>query len=245
MINDMLTIARKDLKEVLSSRGNARSGAVYLFIVVGIMGIIMPLQFGRDWLTTPLIPLMWSWFPIFLVISVITDSFAGERERNTLETLLASRLSDRAILFGKVSASVLYGWGISIASNLVALVTVNVSHPSGGFQFYDWRIFLILLAVPLLASLLMSGIGVLVSLNAPTARSAYQRLSLVMLVVWLAPTLLANFASESMIQSAQAFFNQINLLYLGISIGIVVVLADIILMVVAAKRFQRAKLILD
>src|SRR5665648_247246 len=117
MINDIFTIVCKDLKEVLSSRGNARSGAIYLLIVIGVMGVLMPIQSGRAWFTEPLIPLVWSWFPIFLVISVVTDSFAGERERNTLETLLASRLSDRAILFGKLSAAVLYGWGISIASN--------------------------------------------------------------------------------------------------------------------------------
>jgi ABC-type Na+ efflux pump permease subunit len=41
---------------------------------------------------------------------MITDSIAGERERQTLETLLASRLPDRAILLGKVAAITLLGW---------------------------------------------------------------------------------------------------------------------------------------
>ena len=36
---------------------------------------------------------MWMWFSLLLVINVVADSFAGERERHTLETLLASRLS--------------------------------------------------------------------------------------------------------------------------------------------------------
>ena len=37
---------------------------------------------------------------------MIADGIPGERERHTLETLLASRLSDRSILLGKVMAAV-------------------------------------------------------------------------------------------------------------------------------------------
>ena len=245
MINDIFTIVRKDLKEVLSSRGNARSGAVYLLIVVGIMGILMPIQSGRAWFTEPLIPLVWSWFPIFLVISVVTDSFAGERERNTLETLLASRLSDRAILFGKLSAAVLYGWGISIASNLVAVVAINVSDPQGGFQFYNLSLYLALLVIPLLAGLLMSSIGVLVSLNAPTARAAYQKLSLAMLAIWLLPTILINFAGKSLNSQMSTFLQNVNITQLGIGLSVIVLLADIVLVYIATKRFKRSRLILD
>ena len=245
MINDIFTIVRKDLKEVLSSRGNARSGAVYLLIVVGVMGVLMPLQSGRAWFTEPLLPLVWSWFPIFLVISVVTDLFAGERERNTLETLLASRLSDRAILFGKLSAAVLYGWGISIASNLVAVIAINVSDPQGGFQFYNLSLYLVLLVVPLLAGLLMSSIGVLVSLNAPTARAAYQKLSLAMLAIWLVPTILINFAGKELNNQMSSFLQNINITQLGIGLGFVVLLVDIVLVYIATKRFKRARLILD
>ncbi len=245
MINDIFSIVRKDLKEILSSRGNARSGAVYLLIVVGVMGILMPIQSGRAWFTEPLLPLVWSWFPVFLVISVVTDSFAGERERNTLETLLASRLSDKAILFGKISAAVLYGWGIAIVSNLVAVVAINVADPTGGFQFYDLPIYLALVIIPLLASLLMSGIGVLVSLNAPTARAAYQKLSIAMLAIWLLPTILINFAGKEINSQMASFFLNINLAQLGIGLGVIVLIVDIILIYIATKRFKRARLILS
>ena len=112
MLLDMWTIIRKDIKEVFSARGTGRRGGwMSILIFVGLLGILMPLQTGQQWLTNPVLPILWSWIPVFLVVSVVTDSFAGERERNTLETLLASRLSDRAILFGKIGAAVLYGWG--------------------------------------------------------------------------------------------------------------------------------------
>lgn len=245
MIKDIFTVARKDLKEILTNRGTTRSGALYLLIVIGVMGIVMPLQSGRDWLTKPIIPLVWSWFPILLVISVITDSFAGERERNTLETLLASRLSDRAILFGKISASVFYGWGIGMLSNLVAAVTVNVSDPGPKFQFYDPVVYILIVVIPLLLGLLMSSLGVLVSLNAPTARAAYQRLSLVMLAVVFLPTLLVNFGGEKLKQFMEGSLKDINLIQTGIVAGIVVLLLNVLLIWIALQRFKRSKLILE
>jgi len=171
MFNDILTIIQKDLREILSARGSRKSSLIYLGIVVGLIGVFMPIQSGRLWLSEPIVPMVWSWFPVFLMISMVTDSIAGERERNTLETLLASRLSDRAILFGKIAGAVIYGWTISLVSNLLAVVTVNISDPTGGFQFYTLSLFLILLFLPLVIGILMSSLGVLVSLNAPTARS--------------------------------------------------------------------------
>ena len=102
MIKDIFTIVQKDLKETFTSRGNIKSGAMYLLIVIGVMGIFMPLQSGRDWLTKPLIPLVWSWFPILLIISVVTDSFAGERERNTLELFWPAASRTKPYYSGKL-----------------------------------------------------------------------------------------------------------------------------------------------
>ena len=245
MFNDILTIIQKDLKEVLSTRGSRKSSLIYLGIVVGLIGVFMPLQSGRLWLSEPIVPLVWSWFPVFLIISMVTDSIAGERERNTLETLLASRLSDRAILFGKIAGAVIYGWTISVVGNLLAVVTVNVSDPSAGFQFYTLSLFLILMLLPLVLGILMSSLGVLVSLNAPTARSAYQKLSLVMLAFWFIPMFTMNLAPESFKLQINQFLSNINLIQLA-AFGIGLILAvNIGLIWLAMQRFQRTRLILD
>jgi len=175
----------------------------------------------------------------------VTDSFAGERERNTLETLLASRLSDQSILFGKITASVIYGWGLGMISNLIAVITVNVADPGPGFQFYDPLVYLALVFFPLLACLLMSSIGVLVSLNAPTARAAYQKLSLVMLAVIIIPTLISNFAGEKIAQLMANIFTGVNFTQLGIGVALVILVTDGILIWVATQRFKRARLILE
>lgn len=245
MINDIFTIIQKDLKEILSARGSRKSSLIYLGIVIGLIGVLMPIQSGQIWLSEPIVPLVWSWFPVFLMISMVTDSIAGERERNTLETLLASRLSDRAILFGKIAGAVIYGWSISVISNLLAVITVNLSDPMDGFQFYSLSLFLILLFLPLVLGILMSSLGVLVSLNAPTARSAYQKLSLVMLALWFIPMLGINVVPESIKMQMNKFLGTVNLVQLAV-IGIILILVlSIGLILLAMQRFQRTRLILD
>ena len=245
MLNDIVTIIQKDLKEILSARGNRKSSLIYLGIVVALIGIFMPLQSGPLWLTEPILSLVWSWFPVFLMISLVTDSIAGERERNTLETLLASRLSDRAILLGKIAGAVIYGWSISVIGNLLAVVTINVRFSTGSFQFYPLSLFLVLLLLPLVVGILMSSLGVLVSLNAPTARAAYQKLSLVMLGLWFLPMIFMNIAPESMQIQVNQFSNSINIIqFAGFAIGLLI-LVNIVLIRIAMQKFQRTRLILD
>lgn len=249
LVTDMMTIARKDLKEVLTGQGGNRGrflgGTTYLLLVLVIMGVFMPLQTGVQWFTDLLAPLVWTWFPVLLVISVVTDSFAGERERNTLETLLASCLSDKAILFGKISAAVVYGYTISLMSNLLAVATLNIAHPDAPVHFYSAQVGLALLLVPLLLCLLMASLGVLVSLHAPTARAAYQRLSLPMIGLFLIPVLVSNVAGEETVQRMLAFFQSADPVLL-IVIALAAVLAvTAVLILIAVRRFQRAKLILE
>jgi len=245
MLNDIFTIIQKDLKEILSARGSRKSSLIYLGIIIGLIGIFMPLQSGPAWLTEPILPLVWSWFPVFLMISMVTDSIAGERERNTLETLLASRLSDRSILFGKIAGAVVYGWSISVIGNLIAAVTINLSNPQGGVQFYSLNLFLILLLVPLAFGTLMSSLGVLVSLNAPTARSAYQKLSLVMLALWFIPMFAFNFLPEDIMIQMNQFISSINLMQVATLAVIIVLIANLVVIWIAMQKFKRTRLILD
>ncbi len=106
MLTDILTILQKELKELLFQRGQGRNTSVRLLIFVGVFGVLLPLQNGSEGLQSPASLALWAWIPYLLVSGVTADTFAGERERHTLETLLASRLSDRAILFGKLAAVV-------------------------------------------------------------------------------------------------------------------------------------------
>lgn len=243
MIADIFTLIWKEWKEIFLQRSSSRTGVFNLLLVVGVVGIFIPLQSGRDWFNSPVTMLIWAWLPIFLALGMVTDAFAGERERHTLETLLASRLSDNAILFGKVGASVAYGWSMALVSMFLGAISVNLAHPGAGFAFYplDRLVFGMILAF--LGCLMIALVGVLVSLRAPTARSAYQQLSIVMLVLYFVPILGLQLLPASftgpILQSLAGI--RLNTALLGLT-GFLL-LANLALLVVARSRFQRAKLI--
>lgn len=245
MLSDIYTIIRKEWKEIFLRRGSYRGGLLNLLVIFGVIGVLMPLQTGREWLTSPLYLLIWSWLPIFMALGIVTDAFAGERERRTLETLLASRLSDRAILFGKIGAAVLYAWGIAVAGMLIAAATINIAHPGEGLQFYSAGIFAAAVAVSGLAALLFSTLGVLVSLRAETARQAYQRMSLWMVFLWLLPTLGLQFLPETIKASIFTWLQGVNLTGLVLAAIGLMTSASAVLIFAAMARFQRARLILD
>jgi len=142
MIRDVATVARKEWQEALLVRGAFRGVLWNSLVFLGIFGVLLPLQAGREWVESPFGLMMWAWVPLFMVTGLIADSFAGERERHTLETLLASRLPDRAILFGKLAAALAYAWGLAAGALLLSLLSVNVVYGRGELLFYPAGMFL-------------------------------------------------------------------------------------------------------
>lgn len=243
MLTDTFTITQKELKEIVIQRGSLRSGITNILISVGITGILFPLQFGREWLTNPLALVSTAWLPLFMAMGLVADAFAGERERHTLETLLASRLSDQAILFGKMLASILYGSGLALAGLLLGAVTINLMHPGAGF--YPLANFCGAIVFCLLGAILVSGIGVLVSLHASSVRQAYQRMSIGFLLLWLPLIVAPQFMPEEWkMRLGQALMN-INGLQAALMLGAALILINLLLIVIASARFRRARLILD
>ena len=185
MMADFGTVIWKEWKEILNLGGSR--GKLGLLSIVGVFGVFFPLQMGSAWVESPIVLAYWAWVPLFLVTSVIADSFAGERERHTLETLLASRLSDRAILFGKVGAAVAYGVGITWLSLLLGLVTANLAHRQGELLLYPLTVALGIFGLSLPGAGLAAATGVLVSLRAATVRQAQQTLSMAIMVLLFVP----------------------------------------------------------
>ncbi len=243
MIYDIATITRKELKEIFVQRGSLRSGVINVLLVIGISGILFPLQFGREWITSPLGLVSVIWLPLFMSMGLVADAFAGERERHTLETLLASRLSDQAILFGKMAASILYGLGIGLGGLLVGALTINIIYPGAGF--YPLGNFLGAVLFSLLGATLVAGVGVLVSLHASTVRQAYQRMSLGFLVIWLPLILAPQLLPAAWKAQIAGRMENVNGLQVSITAAIILLAIDLILVALTSARFQRARLILD
>jgi ABC-2 type transport system permease protein len=179
-----------------------------------------------------------------MLAGLMADSFAGERERHTLETLLASRLSDLSILIGKIVAGVLLAWGLMVLTlglGLVSSVLSNVgaqSRPSLGTIATALGFYLLL-------CLVMSSAAVLVSLRAPTVRQAIQTLTWSFMVVFfLAIFGFARIPPEWRATLARVFAGE-NLLRTEIIVATILLGLIFVLFGAARLRFQRARLILD
>ena len=243
MINDIATIIWKETREFITVRPGLRGGWSGLLIILAVFGILLPLQSGLDWLNAPTTVLLWAWLPFILVNSVVADSFAGERERHTLETLLASRLSDRAILIGKICSAITYGWGITLIGIMVALVTVNVSNWNGRFLFFPPLIGLAVFFLSFLVAWLAAGLDVMVSLRASSVRQAQQTLSVAFLLLFI-PLLLLPLLPGALQVMVQNALIGVDLQLAIFSTVFVLLLLDCALLILAFRRFKRSHLIL-
>jgi ABC-2 type transport system permease protein len=244
MISDIATILWKEFKEIVHKQPSMRGGWISVLIIIGVYGILMPLQLGVEWVRQPILILLWLWLPFLMVSNVTADTIAGERERHTLETLLASRLPDTAILFGKVISAVLYGWGITLASLFMGLVTVNIAHGQGELLMFPGLMLIGLLVLTLLAALLAAGLGVLVSLRAATVRQAQQTMSLVGFIPML-PIFILPMLGVDAINRIMSVASTVDANLLGLGLVLLLLVVDIALLALAMVRFQRSKLILD
>ena len=236
-MSDILTMLWKESKDVLF-QGGWRS-LIRPLIVVGIMGIYLPLQFGPQWLDlTPFGMLLLLWIPFFVIISFIGDVIAGERERHTLETLLASRMPDRAILLGKVGAIVLYAWGMSVLSLLLGLVLVDLLRTQGNWMFYPLDLFVDAIVLSLLVGVLGASAGVLISLRVATVRQAQQILSI--------GTIVFVFGIDFVLQAVPAnVISSLNYAQFLLIVMASIAVLDAILLGLSLASFQRSRLILS
>jgi ABC-2 type transport system permease protein len=175
---------------------------------------------------------MFLMFPLMFSTIIAAESFAGERERKTMESLLYTPATDKELFFGKVMAGFVPALIISWGSFIVYTIVVNVlGWPVFGriwFPLDTWYP-LILWISPALALLGVS-FTVLISSKTPTFMGAYQSSSaLVILVVAL-------------------MIGQVSgVVYLNVGVGMLVGLfcwlIAITLTVIAIKNFNRSKLL--
>src|SRR5215475_8116874 len=176
MIADIWTVMLKEWREYIAGSsaggGSGRGrGAIAILLIIGVISILLPLDLGRT-LFTSAAPVIVNglYLPLIILLNLVADSFAGERERHTLETLLASRLSDRAILFGKVGAAVGFGWSLALLAALVQSIVANLSPKNAsagsGLAFYPIGSVVAIVVLSFLTALLAASAGCLVSLRA-------------------------------------------------------------------------------
>lgn len=245
-MNDILTIVTKELKEFWKARGSLRARVLSFLPLLVIFGIYFPLQQREMWMEAPFVPgFYFMWLPFVLAGGITADSFAGERERHTLETLLATRLSDRDIFLGKVLAIVIYSLSVTWAAAGLAWITLNVTRDGGPYFWYGAAGLALIVGGGLLVSLLMTAIGVLASLRAASVRAAAQWFSVITLVVFIGGPLLLQALPASVMQPIVRRLETANLTVVGLAAALLVLALDVALLAVGIARFQRTRLILE
>jgi ABC-2 type transport system permease protein len=198
VLDDILTIMWKESKSIFRFQGS-RSRVLLVLLSPILLATVFPWQWGPDWVAEIPSIILSVVVAVILVGVTIPESFAGERERHTLNTLLASRLSDRAILFGKMGVSIVFAWGVTLAVLLLSLVTVNIAHGDGELLLYTPTVAIADLVLSFLMATLFASAGVLISMRSETVQQAAQ----VLMAIFLVPIMLVQVI-------AMVFMTQLN-----------------------------------
>jgi len=130
--------------------------------------------------------------PFFLIIplmasSVIaSDSFAGEKERKTIEAILATPISDSELLLGKMLVSFIPSMIVTAASFAIYTTVIDVF----SFEIFDGRLLLpnpvwLMLIFGVAPTIALAGIGltVMISARVKGVREAQQISSILLLPI--------------------------------------------------------------
>ncbi|MCL7926941.1 MAG: ABC transporter permease [marine benthic group bacterium] len=260
-MRDIIVVAGKELREIVGA-GGGRKGLVRELLFIGIFGLLFPLTQVEAWLSGGVPAAFALMVPLFLVGPHVADSFAGERERGTLETLLATRLPDRSIYFGKILAVCGYAWAVTLLIILASLLALNFGadvsgrggSPTAGngeSEFFVYPAFVwVAWGVGSIASgLLLASIGTFVSLRSKTVRGAHQAMMIPLFVVILGGSFGIPALFRSLPPSTQERFTELLESMPAVSVvlwavgGLFVI--DLVLLGLGARLFRRDRLISD
>jgi ABC-2 type transport system permease protein len=175
-MSDIHTVLRKELLELFGHRQSLRGPLLQALLLLLIVGVTVPALDHSIWgsATAPIV--LFALFPAAIASMIAADAFAGERERRTLETLLATPLPERAMFIGKILCAVVFALLVSITSLLSALIVVTIRF---GPTPLPLTLLVSTIGGSLAASLFTSATAVVISSRITVARSAQQIASMV------------------------------------------------------------------
>ncbi len=239
-MRDIMTVIWKELRELPDQSGDLRTRFILPALIV-IMSIFGPWQAenaGRAMQAMSSVVLI----TLVITATTVADAFAGERERMTLETLLASRLPDDAILIGKIVSVVLVGSMLSLGSIVLSAGTVVAKFGAA----VGWRALAdkggALFVFAVLGHALLASAGVMVSLRANTVRQAQQTLAMIPVGLFLASMIFKQSYPEQW-RALLAWVSQMD--SAGLFAIAITVLAGLnaVAGLLARARFQRSRLL--
>lgn len=217
-----------------------------LLLMIAAFSIYEPLRIGSDWTTSSIMLFSFSLLlPFIAVGSIIPYSFVGERERHTLEPLLATPISNIAILLGKIIVPTIYSWGMAILNMGISLLSINLAFGQGRILFYPSNIAIGVIIMSLLISLFIASAGALASLHASTVMQAQRTLVAILFFPLLIPALLIGPLSPSAWKNTVSqLLAPIGYSKMFIAFAAILVVLIIVTILEALIRFHREKLLL-
>lgn len=169
-------MVKKELLEIVGDPYSRRGGFIQAGVMTLVLGVFLPASTAALWqAASPAAIAFYALFPGVVAAAVAADAFAGERERRTLETLLATPLPESTILIGKVLAAVAWALAVAVVAFVVGTVVVNVS---AGTLVPSPLLVLGALGASLASGCFMASTATVVSMLIPAARPAQQVSSL-------------------------------------------------------------------
>jgi len=248
LVAQIVVIMRKeweDIKSTLLSYHNLQAGIWPILLFCVAFGIYEPVKKGIEWMQSPIMVFSLSVLVPFIVIGFISPySFVGERKRGTLEPLLATPVSDQAILFGKIGIAALYGWGISFVSMLLGLFSPFFS--TGRFLLYPLGMAIPTLLLSLFFSLLVAIIGANSSLYAKTLLEAQNNLGMALFIPVVLPAFFVGpFMPEAWKIIIIQVVSQLGTTNLLLIFMVLMFIVDNVSILITLRRFHRKLLIFE
>jgi ABC-2 type transport system permease protein len=243
-MHDLWTVIRKEWIEILDQFSRFRRGGWTVLLVILFLGVFVPLQIGAEWAVTPAMFFYWPFLTASMTSTIVADAVAGERERHTLETLLATRLPDTAILLGKVAAAVMYGYAFAVTNLLIGTATVLIRYGDAAVLMSGAQLA-VLLSLIGGAALMVSGMGLVVSLRTATVRQAQQLFGVFFLVGTMIPlALMAALGAERQARLL-AWAEDAGIVGLGAWASVIMTAVGLVLVGVGLLRFHRGTRVLE
>lgn len=172
-LSDAWIVFRKELIELAGDRRTFRGALGQTAVLILFLGIYLPSSNSSMWNDPTMMAVVFFLFPSLLAATVAADSFAGERERGTLETLLATPLSDASLFFGKAGWAIFYSFSVSAVALLAGLITTMVRYGSLD-RYVPWSAVAVATGDAFVAAVFTSAVAVLISTKFPLVRAAEQ-----------------------------------------------------------------------
>jgi ABC-2 type transport system permease protein len=211
---------------------------LFLTVAAIVQPFILPAQFIQSrWFV-----LLFAMLPFGGLIVWVSDSFAGERERHTLEALLLAPVSDQSIIGGKILAILIY-----TAILLVAVLTALLFGQLIIGQFnIDLTWYGFVFCVALLLYLIFISVGIMATWSASSLQVAQQTivyfiagpiiiLPIIIPLVW-------SYITEIFIFISQTTFVRNG--YLPFAAVLIVIIFTISSLLLALVRFKRERMLL-